>query len=800
MQNWEFKIEGLDCAVCASSVEKELKSQSWVEECSLQFTTSKLTISANIDEDVQSKVEKIVKSKEPDVIITLISTTFKEAKIKKQNGYHWWKDWFTYVFTIGVLLSFVGYFMFESTTFITAGFALSCVGGALMLTKTLERAGIKLFKGHSIDENLLVAISVIGAFAIKQPLEALMVVFLYQIGKFLEMRAINNSRKNLDALLKIKPDTTKVRNGEQIVELAPKDVKIGSTLVAYAGDTIALDGILLSDSATLNMQSITGESKPVYIKKGDKVLSGSINLDGLVEIKSTTNDSESTVSKIMTLVETATERKAKAETFVSKAAKIYTPVVIALAFIVGLMFYFVGHAGVENSIYKGMIFLVISCPCAIAISVPLSYFASIGNASKKGAIVKGSNYIDSVANIKTVIFDKTGTLTTGEFEVTQIESLSQDFDEKKLLDYAVVGEQNSNHPIAKAIVNHYVETVREKNCDCEHDHDHSNEHCDCGHDHSHSDEHCDCGHDHSHSDEHCDCGHDHSHSDEHCDCGHDHNHSSNNISTQSSNLKEIAGKGIEFQFENNHVEVSRSESNQNSTIVNIFVNSVLVGKIYLNDKVKSSSKNAIEYLKKNGIKTVMLTGDNQIVAESVAKELGVDNFKAELLPQDKFDELEKLMQTRNKKNELFAYIGDGINDAPVLTRADIGVSMGKAGSNIAIETSDIVLMNDDLETFAQLHKLSKFTKLNVAENISFALAIKVLFMSLGVAGITGLAWAVVADVGLSLMTIFNSLRVARFSGKSFKERQQERAVEKKLAKQKAIEDKENENQSENENK
>lgn len=669
--------------MCAQSIEKKLSQLEFVKSAAVNFTLGKISLSTEREEGVFDEVKKVVTAVEADAILSEIGHATASKKEHK-----WFKDWFFWCFILGAVIGTVG-IVFEHTNFVLS-IVLICIGAALMLIKTANRAVLKAIRAHSIDENLLVSISVIGAIAIGEGMEGLMVIFLYQIGKFLEAMAVAKSHRDINSLLKVKPETVRLQTADGLVEVSPSAVPIGSTISVFAGDIVALDGIVMSGNSSLDMSSLTGESAPVAVFEGENIMSGSVNLDGVLTIKTTSTDSDSTITKIMQLVETAAERKAKTETIVSKAARYYTPAVIFIAIFVGLMFYFFSNVGTKESIYRGMIFLVISCPCAIAISVPLSYFSGIGNASKKGILIKGSNYIDAVANMKAVVFDKTGTLTTGEFEFVKIETYDNDFDEDKILRLAVIGERNSTHPIAKAIVAHY-ENVTQNRAD----------------------------------------------------------------EMKPQEIKEIAGRGLSYKLNKDLIFIGRGVSESDKTAVDVNINGKVAGRIFLSDKVKDGAKETVQYMKDSKLDTYMFTGDNKAVAQSVAKQVGIDNVFSEMLPKDKYEKLEGLLG----KGGNVAFVGDGINDSPVLTRADIGIAMGLNGATATIDTADIVLMNDDLKKLPALHKLSKFTKRIVMQNLIFALGVKLMFMILGTAGITGMAWAVVADVGLTLLTIFNSLRV-----------------------------------------
>lgn len=696
MKTHNYKIEGLDCAMCADSIQRKLATLAWVDSAAVNFNLAKASISTSREDDIFEEVKEIIKKVESGAKVSRMD----EENLASRRSSRWYNDWFAWCFVLGAIIGTIGVLLDHFTAYSIAALVSLCAGGALMLIRTAKRAVLKIVHAHAIDENFLVAISVIGAIAIGEGMEGIMVIFLYQIGKFLEASAVTKTRKDLDSLLKVKPSTVRLKTERGIVEVAPSTVAVGSTILVYAGDIVALDGEVISGSASLNMSSLTGESAPVTIETGEQILSGSVNLDGVLTIRTTSTDSDSTITKIMNLVETAAERKAKTETIVSKAARYYTPIVIFLALFVGLMFGLVGKIGVKESIYRGMIFLVISCPCAIAISVPLSYFSGIGNASKKGILVKGSNYLDAVASLQAVVFDKTGTITTGEFTVNDIEVIGADYNKAAILRIAAVGEVNSTHPIAKAIVARYNDDLSQGI------------------------------------------------------------YSGDDKLKAPQNVNEVAGRGLSYKLDGKEVFVGRGTSESNHTAVEVLIDGTTIGKILLSDQIKSGAKDTVKYLHDRGIATYMFTGDNSAVAKSVASEIGIDNVYAEMLPDDKYSKLEEVL-TMNKGNGVCAFVGDGINDAPVLTRADVGIAMGLSGSKATIDTADVVLMNDDIGKLPVLHKLSRFTKLIVKQNLIFSIAIKLLFMILGTIGITGMAWAVVADTGLTLCTIFNSIRVLK---------------------------------------
>ncbi len=553
--------------------------------------------------------------------------------------------------------------------------------------KTYYKALMLLFKGV-VNENLLVTISVIGASIVSEHMEGLMVIALYSIGKIFEGLAVNKSRKSISELAQIQPEYAVIinENGEEM-KVAPEDVEVGSIIIVKAGEKVAIDGIIIEGESDFNNQSLTGESLPVHLGEKDEILSGAIALNGVVKIKTTKAYSNSTISKIMQLVEHASENKSKTETFISKLTKYYTLGIITLSLIVSTIVWAVTK-NFETGLYRGLIFLVISCPCAFAISVPLSYFSGLGNASKKGILIKGSNYLDACSKLKIMAFDKTGTLTTGQFSINNIKSLDDNFSSDDILYIAGLGERFSNHPLAKSIVKEAdkLEKIFEEE--------------------------------------------------------------------KVTNVNEISGKGIEFNYNNHKYFIGRRNFDGKSTLVEVFEDEKKIGELDLSDTIKSSSIDTCKQLKELGIKTLLLSGDNEQSVEQVASKLGIDESHYQLLPEDKYNLIEKY----SSENGNIGYVGDGINDAPSLTRANVGFSMGINGSGASIEASDIVLVDDNPQKIVTAIKISKHTRKIVIENISLSAIVKVAFLALGSFGITGMVWAVFADVGVTLLAILNSMR------------------------------------------
>ena len=564
---------------------------------------------------------------------------------------------------------------------------------------------------QAFDESLLMAIATIGAIILAfytksgDFVEAVAVMLFYQIGEFFQSYAVGKSRKSIADLMDIAPDYANIEgeNGN-IEEVDPDDVEIGSTIIIKPGEKVPLDGIVIDGVSSLDTKALTGESVPKDVKKGSNIYSGSINLNGLLKVKTTKEFGESTVTKVLELIEDASERKSKSEDFITKFARVYTPVVVylafALAFLPGIFSYFMGESPNFSSwIYRALIFLIISCPCALVISIPLSFFAGIGSASKNGILVKGSNYMEVLSNVDQVIFDKTGTLTKGTFEVTAVHP--ENLSEKELLHIASHVERYSTHPIADSLRKAYP-----------HEKD---------------------------------------------DC-------------KISDIKEISGYGISARVNGDLVYVGNSKlmdkydiewkaCEKTGTIIHVAINGNYQGHIVISDTIKENSKKAIYDLKKNNIsKTIMLTGDSKEVGENVAKNLSLDEFYSELLPQDKVKILEEILSKNNDENKKIAFVGDGINDAPALTRADIGIAMGAMGSDAAIEAADVILMDDDPAKIPTAIKISKKSLRIVKENIYFSIGVKIIVLILGALGLTSMWAAIFADVGVTIIAVLNAMR------------------------------------------
>lgn len=572
----------------------------------------------------------------------------------------------------------------------TAKMILYIVAYTLLLYRTGINAVKLLFKNKTINENMLITISCIGALAIGEVVEGMLVIALYTIGKILEEKAVNNSRKSIKDLIDIKQPYANLKQTDEIKKVDVEEIKINDILVVKKGEKIPVDGIVITGETMLDTSALTGESELMQIKEGDQVLSGSMNMGEIIEIKATQIAENSTVSKILELLEDATDKKTKTETIVSKISKIYTPIVIILALLIVICLPIIFNIPMLEAIHRGLTFLVISCPCAIAISVPLSYFTGIGVASKKGILIKGSNYLDALDNTKNIVFDKTGTLTNGAFTVTNIEIFDKDYTENQVIDILIKGESFSNHPIAKSIMN--LKNGKVNNDDVK-------------------------------------------------------------------KYQEIEGKGITFELNDKKISIGNKLicNCEEDAILHLNIDGKHIASVFINDGIKNDAKETIEELKKQKIKTFMFTGDKKETALNIGKKLNIDEIKYEMLPTDKFEEFEKV----SSKNELTIFVGDGINDAPVLKRADIGISMGGVGTDSAIEASDIVLMSDDLKKIPVAIQISKYTKNIIRQNLVFSISMKIIILLLSVLGFANMWLAVFADTGLTLLTILNTLRIMK---------------------------------------
>lgn len=671
---YKFNISNLDCVNCANKIEVALNKDKNIKNASINFSSLKLTVETDITKDVLKYVNNIVKKVEPDT--TIYDKEVKEENIKSK----------VIVLIIGTIIGIIGLLLPN-----IIGKLFVVISYILLLYKTFIKAIKLLIKEKTLNENFLITISCLGAYFIDKQSEGLMVIVLYEIGKILEGIAVNNSRKSISSLMNIKPLTATLKTTDGNVEVPPEEIKVGDTIIVKIGQRIPLDGVVKVGSAKVNTSAITGESVLRKIKVDDQALSGMIVEEGLLEINVTKDYENSTVNKVLELVENASTNKAKTETFVNKAAKIYTPLVFMLAILLILYGVIFTNVPFNNWFYKALVFLVISCPCAIAISVPLSYFAGIGVSSKTGILIKGSNYLDTLKNLDRIVFDKTGTITTGKFDSINVNIIDKNYKEKDVEKIIYKGEALSNHPIGKSI-------VKLLNC----------------------------------------------------------SYNSDDVK----DFKEIKGNGITFKLDNKEIKIGNYKlcnTKDVGAICYLCIDEKLIANITITDKIKDSAKNTIDNLKKRGIKCEILTGDSKENSLKISKKLDID-VKYELLPEDKYNAVNEYI----KNNEIVAFVGDGINDSPTLALSHIGISMGGIGSDAAIESSDVVIMTDELNKIIDAIDISRFTNKIIKENLIFAIGIKVLVLILSALGIASMWQAVFADVGVTLLTILNSLRILKY--------------------------------------
>ncbi|ERK53030.1 cadmium-exporting ATPase [Leptotrichia wadei F0279] len=713
-----LSIEGLDCPNCAAKVERKINTLEGIKEATVDFLGKKIVVLADeiseneLVELIQTEVDKIedgVKVFVPKVQAGESSSEEEDTgKIKKK-------------LLIGGVLFVLGIFV-PKTLFIPklVIFLVSylVIGGDVLLS-----AFKNILNGQVFDENFLMAIATVGAFAIGEYPEGVAVMLFYQLGELFQGIAVNNSRKSIVLLMDIRPDYANIKVGEGIKKVSPEEIKVGEIIVVKPGEKVPLDGKIVKGASTFDTSALTGESLPREAKAGDDVLSGFINKNGLIEIQVAKVFSESTVSKILYLMENAGSKKSKTENFITKFARYYTPVVVITALIVAIFPpLLIQGATFSDWIYRALIFLVVSCPCALVISIPLGFFGGIGGASRHGILIKGTSYLEVLNNLESVVMDKTGTLTKGIFKITEVNTENNikinDFQNNKteltkplLLKYAAHIEKFSNHPIAQSIVAEYENSVSKVDENVVKD------------------------------------------------------------------FEEISGFGIKVNI-NNHQFLAGNSKLMNlgnitfdkkenlGTAIYLAADGKYIGNILISDEVKEDSARAIKGMKENGVKEiVMLTGDNEAIGKNIAEKLGIDKVFTELLPNEKVEKLEEIYKTKSEKGKV-AFVGDGINDAPVLARADLGIAMGGAGSDAAIEAADVVIMNDEPSKIVTAIKIAKKTKEIVWQNITIAFAIKIVVMALGLFGDATMWEAVFADVGVALLAVLNATRVLRYNPES----------------------------------
>ena len=690
----QLTLEGLNCANCARKIEEKVGKMEGVKESNLNFTTTTLNVKLERkvkEEHAINEIKKIVEALEPHVKVEKKvsgKTNVQRAKFEVKPT--------LIIGTILYLIAVIGDFKGALALILfVASYLL--IGGKVVLTAIKNIA-----RGQLFDENFLMTVATIGAFSISEYPEAVAVMLFYEIGETIQGYAVNKSRSSISSLMDIRADYANIIIDGKEKKVSPETVKVEDIILVKPGEKIPLDGIVVEGESFVDTSALTGESVPRKIAVNDEILSGGINTNGVLKVKVTKKFGESTVSRILEMVENAANKKANTEKFITKFAKVYTPIVVALAILIAVVpSIFIKDALFSTWLYRALVFLVVSCPCALVVSVPLGFFAGIGGASKKGVLVKGSNYLELLKDLETVVFDKTGTLTEGVFTVTEINT--NNIQKEKLIEVAAMAESFSNHPIAISIIKEYGKEIDKEVIE---------------------------------------------------------------------EYEEIAGHGIKAVINNeeilignaklmNQFNISYNEVDSIGTVVYCAINGEFKGSIVISDKIKENAAEALINLKAAGVKkTVMLTGDNKKTAEKVGEKVNIDEVHSELLPLGKVKEVEKLLKASNKNGRL-AFVGDGVNDAPVLARADIGIAMGGIGSDAAIEAADVVLMKDDINALVDAINVSKKTNKILWQNIVFALGIKILVMVLGTFGIANMWTAVFADVGVTIIAIINSTRCFR---------------------------------------
>lgn len=693
----KYQLKNIDCASCAVKIEEGLSKLEEVKFVNVNFANSTMIIDTNDIEKVKQKIKEL----EPEVEVEepIQKKSFVSTSELAENKW-------TIIKAVSALLLLLSGMIFEkeihNTPYHIAEYAVFITAYLIAGWKVILKAVKNIFKGKIFDENFLMTIATLGAFAIDEMAEGVAVMLFYVVGELFQDIAVNRSRKSIKALLEIKPDYANLKTNGETKKVSPEIVKVGEHIIVKTGEKIPLDGEIIEGNSFVETSALTGESVPRKVRENDIVLAGMINQSGLLTIKVTKLFNESSISKILELVENATSKKAQTEKFITTFAKYYTPVVVfgasLLAVIPPLLF---SEQTFTDWIYRALVVLVISCPCALVISIPLGYFGGIGGASRKGILIKGSNYLDALTKVKTVVFDKTGTLTKGEFKVAEI-TTANGFSKEVVLEYAAYTEAHSNHPIAKSILEAYSKGLD---------------------------------------------------------------------NTRIKNVEEISGHGIRAVVDGKEILIGNDKllhkeniehdvCDVEGTVVHVAVNKKYAGHIIISDRIKDDAIEAVSSLKQKGINTVMLTGDNKSTAEVYAKKLGIKEYYYELLPENKVEHIEKLIEQSNKGDNV-AFVGDGINDAPVIARADVGIAMGALGSDAAVETADVVLMTDSPMQVVHSIEIAKRTRMIVWQNILFAMGVKLFFILLGVFGIATMWEAVFGDMGVAIIAILNAMRVMK---------------------------------------
>jgi Cd2+/Zn2+-exporting ATPase len=693
----KYKLKNVDCASCAAKIESSLLKSGNFKEVSVDTAANILSI----DTDDISELQRQIKKVEPDVIVEIFTKKKSDdTEFGKKNNYK-------LIRILLVVLIFIPgiYFRDElhNSAFSWAEYLVFISAYLISGWGVVYKAFRNLLHGKIFDEHFLMTIATAGAIAIHELPEAVAVMWFYNVGEFVEGLAVRRSRKSIKSLLEIRPDSASVLKNAKIINTSPDQVAVGETIIIKPGEKIPLDGIVIEGTSFVDTYPLTGESIPRRFEMGDQVFSGTINKTGLIKVKVNKPFHESSVSKILDLVERASSNKAETEKFITRFAKYYTPLVVFLAMGIAVIPPLIFSGAIfEDWLYRALVILVISCPCALVISIPLGYFGGIGGASRRGILIKGSNYLDTLTSLKTIIFDKTGTLTKGVFKVTEVHP-TNNYTDAELLELAAYSEYNSAHPIAKSILGSFDKPINEENI---------------------------------------------------------------------SSFEELSGRGIKAQVNGKRViagndrllhefNIEHPVCEVNGTVVHIAVDSLYAGYLIISDELKDEAKESVQLLKSEGVKKIRIfSGDNIRSTEGIAAKLGINEFRAELLPENKLSELEKVIIS-SENNEKVGFVGDGINDAPVIARADVGIAMGAFGSDAAIESADVVIMTDNLLKLPEAIDISRRTRRIVWQNIIFALAIKGLFILLGGFGLASMWEAVFADMGVAIIAILNATRVLR---------------------------------------
>ncbi|MGH4138875.1 heavy metal translocating P-type ATPase [Clostridium sp.] len=704
----EFILQGLGCANCANKIETNCKRIDGVVDANINFISKNLVVQFQSEEKILGiidEIKKIVKRIEPNVVIVAKNVKTIKHEEKTHNHIHDQAEQGSnknkvIAFSIGVIIFTIAV-IFKLSYWVE--FALFLISYLLIGGEVLLIAIKNILRGQLFDENFLMALATVGAFSIGQFAEGVGVMLFYQVGEFFQDMAVNKSRKSISALMDIRPDYANKKINDEIVKVDPDEVHIGDIIIVKPGEKVPLDGMVIEGKSLVDTAALTGESVPRQVVSGDDILAGCINKNGLLTIQVRKEFGESTLAKILDLVQNASSKKAPTENFITKFARYYTPIVVISAVILAIIPpLLIPGATFSEWIYRTLVFLVVSCPCALVISIPLGFFGGIGGASKNGILVKGGNYLEALNSVEVVVFDKTGTLTKGVFKVTEIK-VENGISSDELLEYAAHAESNSNHPIAQSILKAYGKDVSKEDI---------------------------------------------------------------------KDVEEIAGKGIKALVKGKYVlagnsklmdseKISYNEARNVGTVIYLAIDKKYAGSIIIADEIKEDSIKAIASLKSMGVvKIVMLTGDNSDIALNVGKILGVDEVYSELLPHEKVEKLERLQGKKSPKGKI-VFVGDGINDAPVLARADIGIAMGGVGSDAAIEAADIVIMTDEPSKIAEAIVIAKRTKRIVMQNIIFALSVKAVILILAVFGISTMWEAVFGDVGVALIAVLNSMRAMK---------------------------------------